>query len=224
MIKREIYMERIRPFMGQEIVKVLTGIRRCGKSVMLKLIRDELISGGVDEEQILEINFETRAVDYVKNVEETYNFIKKTAKKNQRKTYLFLDEIQELEQWEKMINSCMIDMDVDIYITGSNAYMMSGELATYLGGRYVEFKIYPFSSKICLVDHGIREAVYGNNMRDINQTLENIVYMELLRRGYTVRIGKAGEKEVDFVAYIGGDKLYIQVSYLLADEATMEHQ
>ena len=145
LIQREVYMNRIRPFMNKDIIKVLTGIRRCGKSVMLQLIQSELLQCGVKPEQILSINFETKIVDYVKSVTETYNVIKKLSEDNLGKIYLFLDEIQELQGWETMINSCMIDFDVDIYITGSNAKMLSGELATYLAGRYVEIKIYPFS-------------------------------------------------------------------------------
>lgn len=357
MIKRELYMRKIRPFMGRDVVKVLTGIRRCGKSVMLHLIKDELHEQGVPEGHILEINFETGAVDYVKTSEAVYSHIRKYVEQHPGKLYLLLDEIQELECWEKMINSCMIDFDVDIYITGSNAKMLSGELATYLGGRYVEFRIYPFSfrevrdmmpktalpelfqtyllrggmpflyqfplddagfrqylddiyasivlkdiaqrnrirdleqlrrvllyfisnvgnsfsassitkymknekrsisnetlynyleyckaacllhlvsredvigkqilhfqEKIYLTDHGFREAVYGNNLRDVNQTLENIVYMELLRRGYEVHVGKVGNLEVDFSAQQGGEKLYVQVSYLLASEETVERE
>lgn len=355
MIKREEYLKRIRPFMHKEIVKVLTGIRRCGKSVMLELIKEDMVLQGIDKENFLSINFETRAVSYVKSVEETYEVVRKFAGSRIGKVYLFLDEIQELSGWEKLINSIMIDFDVDIYITGSNAKMLSGELATYLGGRYVEFKIYPFSfaevlqmlpdrsevevfqtylikggmpflyqfpfdeqsarqylgdiydsivlkdimqrnnirdveqfgrvllyfiagignifsatsmmkymksenrsmsletlynyieycqaaclihmvsredimgkkllkfqEKCYITDHGIREAIYGNNMRDIQQVLENIVYMELVRRGYEVYIGKVEQQEVDFVARTGADKCYVQVTYLLASEETVE--
>ena len=131
--------------MQKEIVKVLTGIRRCGKSVMLELIKEDMVLQGIEKENFLSINFETRAVSYVKSVEETYEVVRKFAESRSGKIYLFLDEIQELSGWEKLINSIMIDFDVDIYITGSNAKMLSGELDTYLGGRYVEFKIYPFS-------------------------------------------------------------------------------
>lgn len=343
--------------MDQNIIKVLTGIRRCGKSVMLELIKEELKERGLDENCFLSVNFETKAVEYVRSVDDTYAYIKSFVENHCGKVYLFFDEIQELEHWETMVNSCMIDFDVDIYITGSNAKMLSGELATYLGGRYVEFKIYPFSfgevlnlvqkqnaaevfqtylvrggmpflyqfpldetsakqylndiyssiilkdiaernhvrdieqlkrvifylianvgntfsassvmkylknekrsmstetlynyldycqtscilhlvsrenvmgkellrsqEKIYLADHGLREAIYGNNLRDINQTLENIVYMELLRRGYTVTVGKAASKEVDFVAKNGADRFYVQVTYLLASEETMERE
>lgn len=357
MIKREIYLKKIRPFMDQNIIKVLTGIRRCGKSVMLELIKEELKERGLDKNCFLSVNFETKAVEYVRSVDDTYAYIKSFVENHCGKVYLFFDEIQELEHWETMVNSCMIDFDVDIYITGSNAKMLSGELATYLGGRYVEFKIYPFSfgevlnlvqkqnaaevfqtylvrggmpflyqfpldetsakqylndiyssiilkdiaernhvrdieqlkrvifylianvgntfsassvmkylknekrsmstetlynyldycqtscilhlvsrenvmgkellrsqEKIYLADHGLREAIYGNNLRDINQTLENIVYMELLRRGYTVTVGKAASREVDFVAKNGADRFYVQVTYLLASEETMERE
>ena len=145
MIKREEYLKKIRPFMSKEIVKVLTGIRRCGKSVMLELIEETLVLQGIKKENFFTVNFETGAVSYVKSLEETYEVVKEFAAKRKEKIYLFFDEIQELPHWENLINSIMIDFDADIYITGSNAKMLSGELATYLGGRYVEFKIYPFS-------------------------------------------------------------------------------
>lgn len=357
MVKRSFYIEQIRPFMNQNIVKVLTGIRRCGKSVMLQLIQEELLEQGIPNDRILQVNFETRAVDYVRTVNECYAYIREFAGKHPGKIYLLLDEIQELEKWETMINACMIDFDTDIYITGSNAKMLSGELATYLGGRYVEFKIYPFSfrevlqamgevpsqeafriylqrggmpflyqfpmdersvrqylddiyssiilkdiaqrnqirdmellkrvlqyfilnignqfsassitkylksenrkisnetlyhyidycktacllhlvsrenisgkqvlqfqEKIYLTDHGIREALFSNNQRDINQVMENMVYMELLRHGYDVTVGRIERAEVDFVARKGDDKLYIQVSYLLAGKDTIERE
>lgn len=357
MIKRELYLKQIRPFIGQNIVKVLTGIRRCGKSVMLTLIQDELKESGIPSEQFVSINFETKTVDFVKSVDETYAYIKSVCEKNNSKTFLFLDEVQELDGWEKLVNSCMIDFDCDIYVTGSNAKLLSGELATYLAGRYVKFNIHPFSfkevmqmlpdksekeafqtyiqwggmpflyqfpmgdnekkqylsdiydsimikdivarnkirdveqfkrllmylvgtmgntfsvnsiikylksesktisnetlynyleycrsaclihlvprqdligknmlrfqEKIYLTDHGIREAIYGNNFRDIGTVLDNIVYMELLRRGYSVTVGKNKQLEVDFVAEKSGQKAYFQVAYLLADEKTAERE
>jgi len=357
MIKRELYMSKIRPFINQDIVKVLTGIRRSGKSVMLELIQDELRLQGVSEKQFLALNFESKNRNFINSPDDTYAYIKDFSSKINSKIYLFFDEIQELNGWETMINSCMIDFNTDIYITGSNAKLLSGELATYLGGRYIEFKIYPFSfkevldiipgknaveafkmyltrggmpflyrfpidemsamqylsdiydsiilkdiatrnkirdiellkrviqffisnigntffatnitkylkseirsvstetiynyidycktacflhmvpredvigkkllqfqEKIFIADHGIREAIYGNNMRDINQTLENIVYMELLRRGYTVTIGRNSSREIDFVATLGKDKIYVQVTYILATEETVERE
>ncbi len=356
MIKRELYMNKIRPFFDKDIVKVLSGVRRCGKSVMLELIKKELQENGRKQRDFLSINFESGAYRFTQSVEDTYQYIAEFAKKRD-KTYLFLDEIQELSGWETMINSIMVDYSVDIYITGSNAKLLSGELATYLGGRYVEFKIYPFSfreakellpalteqqafekylkqggmpflyqypldensvrqyltdiydsimlkdivarnkirdteqfkrillyfisnigntfsasniikymksefhsissetlynyidycktacllhmvsrqdligksllqfqEKIYLTDHGIREAIYGYNLRDINQVLENIVYMELIRRDYQVTIGKNSTAEVDFVAMKQGKREYYQVAYLLADESVVNRE
>lgn len=357
MILREKYMSKIRPFINQPIIKVLTGIRRSGKSVMLELIQNELINHGMDKKYFMSINLESKKNQFENTVDGIYEHVKRFVEKSNKKVYLFFDEIQEIEDWETLINAVMIDFDTDIYITGSNAKLLSGELATYLAGRYIEIKIYPFSyieildlfptknkqeifqiylvrggmpflyqfpiddrsamqylndiydsiilkdiatrnkvrdiellkrmiqffianigntfsasniskylkselrsvstetiynyieycktacflhlvqredllgkkilqfqEKIYIADHGIREAVYGNNMRDINQTLENIVYMELLSRGYDVRIGKNLNNEVDFVAEEGNSRIYVQVSYLLASDETMERE
>ena len=350
-------MSKIRPFMNQPIIKVLTGIRRSGKSVMLELIQKELIGQGINQEFFISINLENKKNPFDITIEGIYEYVKTKVTEINQKVYLFFDEIQELDGWETMINATMIDFDADIYITGANAKLLSGELATYLAGRFVEVKIYPFSykeilnffpqknksevfqlylirggmpflyqfpmddrsamqylsdiydsiilkdiatrnkvrdiellkrmiqffianigntfsasniskylknelrsvstetiynyidyckaacflhlvqredlmgkkllqfhEKIYIADHGIREAVFGNNMRDINQTLENIVYMELLGRGYDVHIGKNGNNEVDFVALIGNSRIYIQVSYLLASDETVERE
>jgi len=350
-------MSRIRPFINRDLVKVLTGIRRSGKSVMLELIEEELRQQGIAEGQILSFNLESKKDVSLSSADGVYEHVRRFASDSSGKVYLFFDEIQEIEGWEKMINSFLVDFDADIYITGSNAKLLAGEMATYLGGRYVEFNIYPFSfkevldtmpgadlseafaiylirggmpflyqfpideksamqylgdiynsiilkdiatrnkirdielhkrviqfflanignafsaasiskylkselrststetiynyidyceeacflhlvsrediigkrllqfqEKIYITDHGIREAIYGNNMRDINQTLENIVYMELLRRGYQVRVGKAGDREIDFVGVRANEKLYIQVTYILATEETVERE
>ncbi len=361
MIKRELYMRRIRPFINTELVKVMTGIRRCGKSVMLELIKIELMENGISKEQFISINFEDMSYTYLLTAKALHDEIINVANKINGKVYLFFDEIQEVEGWEKCINSLRITLDCDIYITGSNAKLLSGELATYLGGRYVEFIIYPFSfaefiqlyhsvepeesiqrcfqkyllfggmpylaninyveeparqylsdlfnsvqlkdvvkrnkirdvdlleriiayimtnvgntfsansiakflksekrtvapetilnyikyccdaylfyqvkredlhgkqvlssnEKYYIADYGIREAVFGGNMRDINLILENIVYLELLRRGYTVTVGKVGSKEVDFVCNKRDKKMYIQVTYLLASDETIKRE
>lgn len=361
MIKREIYMKKIRPFIGTDLVKVVTGIRRSGKSVMLELIKQELISGGVSPAQIISINFEDMSYSHLQNAKALNEEITKRAKDIDGKVYLFFDEIQEVKDWEKCINSFRVSLNCDIYITGSNAKLLSGELSTYLGGRYVEFVIYPFSfgefielyrtvktdatkeecfkkylllggmpylsnikyedapsklylndlfnsvqlkdivkrnkirdvdllqriisyvianvgttfsatslskflkneqrtvapetilnyikhccdaylfyqvkredlqgkqiltsnEKYYIADHGIRQAVFGGNMRDINLILENIVYLELLRHGYNVTVGKAGDKEIDFVCDKQGEKLYVQVAYLLASEETINRE
>lgn len=361
MIKRESYMSRIRPFMGGDLVKVMTGLRRSGKSVMLELIKEELIETAVDPAQFISINFEDLSHSRLLTAAALYDEVLKRAEEVKGKVYLFFDEIQEVDQWEKCVNSLRVALDCDIYITGSNANLLSGELATYLGGRYVEFVVYPFSfaeflelyhrvapesspsqsfqkylltggmpylanlrfeeepsmqyltdlfnsvqlkdvvkrngvrdvdlleriiayvmgnvgtsfsatsvvkffksegrtvsaetvlnyikyccdaylfyqvkredvrgkrilssnEKYYMADHGIREAVYGGNARDIGLILENIVHMELLRRGYSVTVGKVGEKEIDFICTNRGRKLYIQVAYLLASEETVKRE
>ena len=347
--------------MGNDLVKVLTGIRRCGKSVMLDLIKEELLASGVESSQIVSINFENMSNAHLCTAAALHDEILRRASEIRGKVYLFFDEIQEVEAWEKCINSFRVELDCDIYITGSNARLLSGELATYLAGRYVEFVIYPFSfaefielyhtvcpdadirqcfnkyltaggmpylsnlryddaasrqylrdlfnsvelkdivkrgnirdvdmlerivayitsnigttfsatsiskylknegrsispetvlnyiracmdaflfyqvkrqdlqgkkiltvnEKYYVADHGAREAVFGGNRKDINLVLENIVYMELLRRGYTVTIGKAGDQEIDFVCEDQGNKLYVQVAYLLASEDTIQRE
>lgn len=361
MIKRESYMQRIRPFIDKELVKVMTGIRRGGKSVMLDLIKEELYERGVLADQVISYNFEKLGLEHLKTAVSLHADVLEKAKNINKKVYLFFDEIQEVKEWEKCINSFRVDLDCDIYITGSNAKLLSTELTTYLGGRYVEFVIYPFSfeeymevyqaensnssvsqvfnsyittggmpylynlnfeqepcrqyltdlfnsvvlkdivkrhnvrdvdlleriisyvianigttfsatsianflknekrkvsnetvlnyisycvdaylfyqvkredlqgkqilstnEKYYMADHGVRQAIYGGNMRDINLILENIVYMELKRRGYDVTVGRNNEKEVDFVCTKQDDKLYIQVSYLLASEDTVNRE
>lgn len=361
MIKRETYMSRIRPFIGSDLVKVLTGIRRSGKSVMLDLIRDELAAQGVDRRRMISLNFESMSNARLCTAEALHDEILNRASRIEGKAYLFFDEIQEVAGWEKCVNSFRVEMDCDLYITGSNAKLLSGELATYLAGRYVEFVIYPFSfgefmelyrtvfphadarecfkryltaggmpylsnlrydeaacrqylrdlfnsvelkdvvkrnsirdvdmleriinyitanigatfssaaiskflksegrsvspetvlnyikactdaflfyqvrrqdlqgkkiltvnEKYYMADHGIREAVLGGNMKDINLVLENIVYMELLRRGYAVTVGRIGDREIDFVCEDKGNRLYIQVAYLLASEDTVRRE
>ena len=145
MIKRESYMRRIRPFIGGELIKVMTGIRRCGKSVMLELVKQELLDSGVGAEQFITLNFEDLRNAPLCRAEALHAEILRRAAAIPGKAYLFFDEIQEVQEWEKCVNSLRVALDCDIYITGSNAKLLSGELATYLGGRYVEFVIYPFS-------------------------------------------------------------------------------
>lgn len=145
MIKRESYMRRIRPFIGGELIKVMTGIRRCGKSVMLELVKQELLDSGVGAEQFITLNFEDLRNAPLCRAEALHAEVLRRAAAIPGKAYLFFDEIQEVQEWEKCVNSLRVALDCDIYITGSNAKLLSGELATYLGGRYVEFVIYPFS-------------------------------------------------------------------------------
>ncbi|KZX14210.1 ATP-binding protein [Methanobrevibacter filiformis] len=145
MIKRELYLNKIRPYMDKNLIKVISGIRRCGKSVILQQICEELENSGVDEENIILINLELMEYSNIKNINEFYDLINKKINNKSRKTYLLLDEIQNIENWEKLVNSYLAEGNYDIYITGSNSKLLSGELATYLTGRFVEIKIYPFS-------------------------------------------------------------------------------
>lgn len=354
-------MQRIRPFMNTELIKVFTGIRRTGKSIMLELVKEELKSCGINEKNFLCINFEQFANSQYLDSIPLYERIVEFRKNTEGKIYLFFDEIQEVEGWEKCINSCRVDFDCDIYITGSNAKLLSGELATYLAGRYVEFVIYPFSfaeffemcalknpnadksscfmqfiktggmpflsnfsgddsaknqylmdiynsvvlkdvvkrnnirdvdtlerivayafsnighifsatslskyfksenrkishdtilnylkfcadafliykinrydlegkkivtvnEKYYCADHGLREAVFGKNLQNIDQILENIVCLELLRRNFKVYVGKKGDTEIDFIAEKQDKKIYVQVAYLLAGEETIKRE
>ena len=361
MISREIYMKRIRPFINTELIKVFTGIRRSGKSVMLELVKNELKKFGVSDKNFLCINFEQFSNSELLDAKILHKRIVEFQKSADGKIYLFFDEIQEVDGWEKCINSCRVDFDCDIYITGSNAKLLSGELATYLAGRYVEFVIYPFSfaeflemnrqknsqidksacfmtflktggmpflanflgddsaknqylmdiynsvvlkdvvkrnnirdvdtleriiayafsnighifsatslskyfksekrnishdtilnylkfcadafliykisrydlegkkvltvnEKYYCADHGLREAVFGKNTQNIDQILENIVCLELLRRNFKVFVGKKDESEIDFIAERNGVKIYVQVAYLLASEETVRRE
>lgn len=363
-IRRTAYLERIRPFMDTDLVKVLTGIRRCGKSVLMAQIRDELLSRGVPQDRCIALNFEQMENDRLRTAKALHDEVMRRAQSVEGRVYLFFDEIQEVESWERCIDSLRVDLDCDVYLTGSNARLLSGELATYLTGRYVEIPIFPFSfsefeqayraarpevgereafnayvrfggmpylaqlgyqelpsfeylrtvldsielkdivrrngirdadlldrilrfalsnmgstfsansiarflkserrrvapetainylraccdafvcqrvdrwdvsgkqllsvnEKYYAADHGFREALFGRNERDINAVLENIVYLELVRRGYAVTVGRLDDREVDFVCEGGREgqgRVYIQVAYLLASEETIDRE
>lgn len=139
-------MERLKAFKDNKIIKVVTGLRRSGKSTLLKMFCDELLQNGVQPEQIQYINFELMKYDSVRNYEQLYNLVIKKALPN-KKNYFFFDEIQQVSGWEKTINSLSLEYDADIYVTGSNAYLLSSELATLISGRYVEIKMLPLSFK-----------------------------------------------------------------------------
>ena len=148
MIIREKYLSQIRPFYDKDLIKVITGIRRCGKSVILTQIMDELKDKGIKENQIIYINFESKRYDNIKNDNDLYYYIQEKMKE-EIKYYLFLDEIQNIENWEKAVNSFKADLGekISIFITGSNSDLLSSEIATHLSGRYVSFKVYPFTFK-----------------------------------------------------------------------------
>lgn len=144
MIARKEYLKRIRPFYESDLIKVLIGIRRCGKSVLLKQIEAELIEAGVEHSQIIYLNFEDLSYSFIANKMDLHKYITERIIEN-KKYYLMFDEIQNVESFEKAINSFRATMDCSIFLTGSNSKLLSGELATHLSGRYVSFKIMPFS-------------------------------------------------------------------------------
>lgn len=348
MIIRETYLSKIRPFIGKDIIKVLTGVRRGGKSVLLEQIRDE-----INSPNSIFLNFEDLGNQHLCEYNALHEYICEQIGSSKEQFYLFFDEIQEVQGWEKTVNSLRVKFQADIYITGSNSRLLSGELATYIAGRYISFIVYPFSftefkmvnadytfdqyiqyggmpflssigfepevsknylqdifnsvvlkdivkrnnirdvdllerviayalanvgksfsatsiskffkaenrtvapetilnylkaceeayllyrlksqdingkkmlkvnEKYYVVDHGLREAVVGENLQNVEIILENIVGLELLRRGYKVCVGRVGTKEIDFIGEKGGDKLYIQVCYLLGDESTIQRE
>ena len=140
---RDLYLNRLISFQDTEIIKVITGIRRCGKSSLLKLMAEHLRKSGVKDEQIIELNFESMTF-YAMDNKQLYSYVKEKVLQNER-MYLFLDEVQMIPAWQTAVNSFRIDFDCDIYVTGSNAFLLSSELSTYISGRYVEIKMLPLS-------------------------------------------------------------------------------
>lgn len=360
MIDRPLYLDKIMPFVDTPFVKILTGVRRCGKSTILKMIIKKLREEKhVDDEQILSYRFDSMEYEDM-TTKELYLELKSKIIQS-KKTYLFLDEIQEIEGWEKVVNTLASDFDVDIYITGSNSRMMSSEISTYLTGRYITFHIYTLSfeeylmfkksyttlkdlkqefsqyvrlggfpathlqdysqdevytivkdiynstifsdivrrnqvkkidqlervvkytfnnigntfsaksisnyfkseqrkidnetvysyleklqkayflhkcsrydlqgkdilktqEKFYLADVSLRYSVLGYTVDSIAASLENIVYLELKRRGYDVYIGKIKDKEIDFVATKQNEKIYVQVTQEIKSEKTQKRE
>ena len=152
--KRDFYLKRMISFQDTEMIKVMTGIRRCGKSSLMKLMVEHLRESGVENDQILEINFESMSIPEM-DARGFYEYVKARICPDER-TYLFFDEVQKVPGWENAVNSFRVDFDCDIYITGSNAYLLSSELSTYLSGRYVEIKVLPLSFREFLDFHGYK--------------------------------------------------------------------
>ena len=150
--KRNLYLNRMIAFQDTEMIKVITGIRRCGKSSLMKLMTNHLRDCGVKDDQILEMNFESMGLPDMDS-RGFYEYVKERILPGQR-MYLFFDEVQRIRGWENAVNSFRVDFDCDIYITGSNAYLLSSELSTYLSGRYVEIKVFPLSFREFLDFHG----------------------------------------------------------------------
>lgn len=188
MVIRENYLNILIDAKDTEFIKVITGVRRSGKSTLLLMYKDYLLNNNISEERIIHINFESAMYDYIKNYKDLYEYIKN--KLSKEKTYILLDEVQNVNEWEKAINSLNIDFNVDIYITGSNAYLLSSELATLLSGRYIEIKMYPLSFK---------EYLKFNNYDTSNIELK---FYEYLKYGGLPAITQIKDKNNLVMAYL----------------------
>src|SRR5665647_1468384 len=153
MMKRDQYLNKLISFIDTPLIKVITGMRRSGKSTLLALFRESLLQRGISEKRIISINFESFAFAEINDFRAFYDYVKSRIPSSGR-VYILLDEVQMVSQWEKAVNSFRVDFDADIYITGSNAYLLSSELATLLSGRYVEIKMLPLSFKEYLDFYG----------------------------------------------------------------------
>ena len=360
MIERPLYVDKIMAYVDTPFVKILTGVRRCGKSTILKMIMERLkTERNIPEDRIISCRFDSMEYEDM-TAKQIYTLLKDQLSSTE-KTYLFLDEVQEIKGWEKVVNSLASDFDVDLYITGSNSRMMSSEIATYLTGRYISFRIFTLSfgeylmfkskfanvgepkaelanyvrlggfpathlqaysqdeiytivrdiynstifsdivkrnqvrkidqlervvkytfnnvgntfstksiadylkaerrsldnetvysyleklekayllhrcsrydlqgkeilktqEKFYLADVALRYSVLGYNADSVASSLENIVYLELCRRGYTVNVGKTGDSEIDFVAVRQNEKIYVQVTQQINSEKTEKRE
>ena len=146
MVKRELYLEKIYNFMDKNVIKIITGMRRCGKSYLFKLIIDELKKRGINDEDILLIDLELPRYNHIKTREQLDEIVVPFIESHENKVYLFFDEIQNVKEWEVSINSYYKLENTDIYITGSNSKLMSAEFATLLTGRYINIELYPFGN------------------------------------------------------------------------------
>ena len=170
MIKRELYLSKIRPFYDSDLIKVIVGIRRAGKSTIMMQIIDELKDNNISEEQIIYINFEYKEFSFIRNDDDLYSYIKSFIK-NDSKYYIFLDEIQNVDKWEKNVNSFKAKEKYSIFITGSNSDLLSGELATHIAGRYVSFKIYPFNFfEVCKLKN-----IDNNNKYELKEYFDDYI-------------------------------------------------
>ncbi len=355
MIERNDYLNLLIRFKDKELIKVITGIRRCGKSTLLDLYKNYLMNNGIEEEQIISINLEDLKYNFIDSYMSLYNYINDNLNPN-KKNYVFIDEVQKVEEFQRAVDSLYLNKNIDLYITGSNANLLSSELATLLSGRYIEIKMLPLSfkeyklaykdisddelyqkyisygslpytislnteddislyisgiyndiiikdvmtrkniqnetmlknvanfimdnignktstnnianvmksngrdinvrtvekylegfiesffiykitdydikgkqqldsnAKYYVSDLGLRYFILGRKIGDFGHILENVIYLELLRRGYEVYIGKSNNYEVDFVAINNKGKIYIQVAETLKGNDTLERE
>lgn len=167
MVQRHDYLDQLKKWKDKSVIKVITGIRRCGKSTLLELYREYLKTQGVTDDQIISINFEELEYEELLDYKALYNFIKERLHES-KTTYIFLDEIQQVENFQKAVDSLYVKKNVDVYITGSNAYLLSGELATLLSGRYIEINMLPLSfAEFCeLKSGGDKDALFAEYMQN----------------------------------------------------------
>lgn len=167
-IERKEYLNKLITWKDKQLIKIVTGVRRCGKSVLLKMYQDYLKNNGVKESQIVTINFEDLDYEELTNYKKLYNYLKEKLIPN-KMTYIFLDESQNVDQFPKVLDSLYIKDNVDIYVTGSNAYMLSSEIATMISGRYIQIEMLPLSFKEYMEstgnmnDRGIKYTEYLQN-------------------------------------------------------------
>jgi predicted AAA+ superfamily ATPase len=354
MVQRKQYMDKLIKMKDEKIIRVITGIRRCGKSTLLALFQEYLKENSVTDDQIVSVNFEDIQYEFLLEYHRLHDYVLERLAAG-KKTYVFLDEIQKVPEFQKAVDSLFIKDNVDVYITGSNAHMLSGDLATLLTGRYIEINMLPlsfaeyyemkggdkraafrsfyqegaFPQAAAIADEGVRKdyvrgiystvllkdivarkkitdvellesvarflfdnignivssnkiadsltsygrrtapvtvenyvsalteayvlykaprydirgkqhlkslekyyvsdlslrhLILGNRNRDIGRILENIVFLELVRRGYTVQIGKMDDMEIDFIATAGDKKIYYQVAASIIDPATFDRE
>jgi len=170
LIKRELYLSKIRPFYYSDLIKVIVGIRGSGKSTIMMQIIDELKENNILDEQIIYINFEYKEFSFIKNDDDLYDYIKSLIK-NDSKYYIFLDEIQNVVKWKKAVNSFKAKEKYSIFITESNSDLLSGELATNIAGRYVSFKVYPFNFfEVCKLKN-----IENKNKYELNSTFDDYI-------------------------------------------------
>jgi len=168
MVTRKEYLQKLIQWKDEDVIKVVTGIRRCGKSTLLKMYREYLIENGIEEEQIIFLNFEELENESLLDYKSMYDYIMSKIPIN-KPAYVFLDEVQKVEQFQKAVDSLYVKDNIDIYITGSNAYLLSGELATLLSGRYIEISMLPLSfAEYCqLQTEQDKETLFSQYMKNI---------------------------------------------------------
>lgn len=195
---RDIYLSQLIEFKDKEPIKVITGIRRSGKSSLLKLMQEHLLDNGIKKKQIISMNFESFEFQSM-NYTDLYEYVKNRIVKGKR-SYLFFDELQRIDKWENAINAFRVDFDCDIYITGSNSYLLSTEYSTYLAGRYVEIKMYPLSFKEFIDFHGFKLVEYktllGNNKKRVLNANNEIVEINDLFDAYLRYGGMPGITDI----------------------------